>query len=437
MWGNVVNQHIQIPPRRRLITDLVADIGTSIGQVIELPPQYEEVAELPIPLPDPDPLNLAQLAEAYAFTNRAGNRDFKVEPHRFATPAVQAVLSNTALDQAALPSLFEQFKGLGLDWADIVATLDKTKANVSFEELECLGLDRNHEWLGATFRVKKPQGYSGDLCGPGSLEHVAFWADWDDTCEWTYLGTVSTRVHDIAAIPADGLAYTAVLPVNLNAYRKPCNQPKVARIRAVLSWSSLPSTTDPDDLNTWGNRLDAHVEIKPGFASGKANIAIIGGIGIDDINVFGNGLTQPFAHFAFNGADADPHDTSRSCAFGGQIVINGLPSVGDKYRVLVRKMSDPSNEIVLNNSILTTDSNGVSVWRAPVGGYFSYLDVSQNILNTLAYWHSTGDELWEARLEVYNAANVLLDWTPGKRATRQHGPGRSVDDQRRRVQRLP
>jgi hypothetical protein len=412
VWGNVVNQHIQIPPRRRIIDDLVAEIGDSIGQVIKLPPHYEAVADLPIPLPDPDPLSLGQLVEAYAFTNRAGRRDFKVAPHRFAAPAVQAVVSNVALDQAALPAMFTQFEKLGLNWADIVAVLDKTKADVSFEELECLGLDRNHEWLAATFRVKKPQGYSGDLCGPGSLEHVAFWADWDDTCEWTYLGTVSTRVHDIAAIPADGLAYTALLPVNLNAYRRPCNQPKVARIRAVLSWSSLPSTTDPDDLNTWGNRLDAHVEIKPGFATGKANIAIIGGIGIDDINVFGNGMTQPGAHFAFNGADADPYDTTRSCAFGGQIVINGLPSVGDKYRVLVRKMSDPTNEIVLNNAILTTDSNGVSVWRNPVGGFFNYLDVSQNILNTLAYWYSTGDELWEVRLEVYNAANVLLDWTP-------------------------
>jgi len=33
-------------------------------------------------------------------------------------------------------------------------------------------------------------GFSGPPCSAGSVEHVAFWADLDDDCRYTYLGTV-------------------------------------------------------------------------------------------------------------------------------------------------------------------------------------------------------------------------------------------------------
>ena len=102
-----------------------------------------------------------------------------------------------------------------------VAALDKTKADVSYEELECLGLEYNLDRLVATFRVKKPNGFSGGLCSKGSLEYVAFWADWEDTCDWTYLGTVTVNTHDIP-IPAGGLSYSAILPVDLSKVRRPC-----------------------------------------------------------------------------------------------------------------------------------------------------------------------------------------------------------------------
>ena len=60
------------------------------------------------------------------------------------------------------------------------------------------------------------------------------------------------------------MCYSAILPVDLTYHRRSCKEPKVARVRAVLSWAVPPSTTDPDALNYWGNRIDAHVQINPG-----------------------------------------------------------------------------------------------------------------------------------------------------------------------------
>src|SRR5262249_3568534 len=138
-----------------------------------------------------------------------------------------------------------EWQQAGLDLAAALAALEQTSGNVEFEQLDCVGLDNNLDRLVATLRIKRPSGYAGGLCARGSTEFVAFWADWSDSCEWTYLGTIGVPVHDIATIPADGLAYSAVLPVDLDAVRRPCQTPRVARVRAVLSWNAPPSTTDP------------------------------------------------------------------------------------------------------------------------------------------------------------------------------------------------
>jgi hypothetical protein len=105
---------------------------------------------------------------------------------------------------------------LGLDLTKGIGALEELKADVSFEELDCLGLEYNLDRLVATIKIKRPSGYSGDLCTQGSVEYVAFWSDWNNTCEWTYLNTVKVNVHDISSIPADGLYYSAILPVDTN-----------------------------------------------------------------------------------------------------------------------------------------------------------------------------------------------------------------------------
>jgi hypothetical protein len=322
-------------------------------------------------------------------------------------------------NQEVILSAMSEWKSLDLDWAQAVAVLDKTKADVSYEELECLGLEYNLDRLVATFRVKKPTGFSGGLCSKGSLEFVAFWADWEDTCDWDYLGTVTINTHDIP-IPAGGLSYSAILPVDLTKVRQPCGGknggPKIARIRAVLSWNSPPSTTDPDALNHWGNRVDAHAQIKPGsIVSGDGpHITIIGGIGKDDIYLFGNGMTKSTAVFALYGTSADEWGLGRECPFGGKVIIQGPPVSGYKYRLWARKFGDATSEQIVKYTFHIVNNGGVGsfITPDPVTGYVVYMNESTNFEKTLAYWYSSGDELMEIRVEMATLADVVVDSTP-------------------------
>jgi hypothetical protein len=423
VWGNVLDRHIQIKPRPWNFVDLVDVLGASVKQKLTLPTELEEVKLQPIPLPDPPPVELAELAELYR--GQATRQEAKsaaitsVEPHRFGLEQLHAAISAGALDQPALSAKISEWQALGLNWQAAVSALQQTNGNTTYEQLECLGLDYNREWLTATFIIKKPTGYSGDLCRRGSQEYVAFWADWDNTCEWTYLGTIPINVHDIATIPADGLHYTAILGVNLNPFRRACTQPKIGRVRAVLSWNVPPSAVDPNAIPYWGNRLDAHVQIKPGRAVGELEpeIAIIGGISVSQINIFGNGMTTPNAVFALYGGFADPNVPTRSCPFGGRIHVQAyappiLSALGYKYRVLARKVGT-FIELPVTTPFQIADGFNPPVMRVPnqMTGFIEYVNPTLNLFNMLAWWEPTGDDLWEIRLEMVTAMNVFVGTT--------------------------
>lgn len=419
VWGNVLERHIQIKPRSLLVLDIPDLIASQIGQTIKLPPELSEVPFQPIPLPDPPPLAIADLVKLYG-TAKPGKAEAEaeavatsVEPHRFALPSVQAALAQTNVSPQALELQAVEWQKLGLNLSAILAALDKTKGNVSYEELHCLGMDRNREWLAATFTVKKTSGYSGPPCGPGSQEHVAFWADWDNTCDWTYLGTASISVHDYANLPAGGLHYTAIWPVNLDAERRHCSRPKIARIRAVLSWNSLPSTTNPDAVPHWGNRVDAHVEIRPGQPGGEIapKISILGGVGVDNIFTATSGLTKPGVKFALWDTLVD--QIGRSCPFGGVIHVQAPPVLGHKYRLWVRK-ADGTGLALRTDPVWVTDIDGVGSYHAPnAGGFYTYLAPEQNVASMLDnHWAPGGTDLWEIRLELFTMAEVLLGSTP-------------------------
>ena len=79
------------------------------------------------------------------------------------------------------------------DLAAVLKQLDKTSGDTSFEERECVGLDNNPDQLVGTFRVKRPNGFSGGPCTAGSTEFVAYWADFGDSCTYSYLGTVQVN----------------------------------------------------------------------------------------------------------------------------------------------------------------------------------------------------------------------------------------------------
>ena len=412
VWGNVMDRHIQIKPRKKNLIDFVDVIAAATKQKIKLPPEFEPVAQLPIPLPDPPPLSLADLAMLYQVKFGAkGATKGQVESHRFGVTQLSAQLASGSFSQATVSASIMEWKAAGLDWNAAVVALEKTQADVNYEELECLALDSNLERLVATFRIKRPVGYSGDLCHPGSLEHVAFWADWDNTCQWTYLDTVTVRVHDIASIPADGLSYSAILPVDLTHHRTGCEKPKIGRIRAVLSWATPPSTVDPEALTYWGNRLDAHVQIKPGVVIPPGElepvITILGGIPIGLINAV-SGMTMPAAFFASNGLPPDA--SGRPCPFAARVVLKGPSFPGYKYRVEVRNLTTSGPWTPVTTTMKLVDWSG-TVFTDQIADsqhFFTFVPFALNFENVLAWWDTSGDDLWEIRLQLADMADNLL-----------------------------
>jgi hypothetical protein len=284
---------------------------------------------------------------------------------------------------------------LGIDLAASAGAVPAGSADVAHEQLECLGLDNNTDTVVGTFRVEPP------ACprSGGSTEYVAFWADWG--CGFRHLGTVPVLTHELGSVPADGLSYAAVLPVDLSGVRRGHAHPVVGRLRAVLSWGTPPSTTDPDELPRWGNRLDTHVQVRPADQHGGPHLTALGGIPTGKIEQSGPniGLTKPGAAVLDSGLPVDPVH-GRPCPFSGLVTVQGeglIPGVTE-YRLLVRNRTEGTDPTPVTTRFLVED-HGISVWAAPESD--GWLTAPAPAANHILGWIQTsGDDLWEVRLEI-------------------------------------
>ena len=402
VWGNVLDAQIQVEPRPLLLSEVAVNISAEVKAVIP-PEELQQVLQLPIPLPDPAPLTLAQLTQLYsaAPAAAAGAQTAVVPSHRFGFAQLNAALNAQAANPQAIVQNIAEWKSVGLNWRSAIESLSEVDANVTYEQLECLGLEGAYglEKLVATFVIKQPNGYGGALCTAGSTEYIAFWADWEDKCEYTYLGTVGVNVHDIASIPKGGLVYSAALPVDLSKYLSSCETPRIARVRAVLSWDVPPSTTNPNALTTWGNLLDTHVQIQPGTPGNplEPTISILGGIPTSMIDNT-TGLTTSSAVFALTNTPADAY--GRSCPFGGRVSIQGESFVGYKYQITVQDLTTGAPPIVLSAPLTLTRWDGTTYTSAPDPAHFYTYDPTLNIDSLLGEWTSGGDDLWLVTLTI-------------------------------------
>lgn len=291
----------------------------------------------------------------------------------------------------------------------IAFPIDTSKANVDFEELECVGLDYASESLVATLKIKKKTGFIGDLCDAGSKEYISFWVDWNDECSWQYVNTVELKVHDIN-MKGDHLCYSASLPVDATFHRKLCTNPNVIRVRGVLSWNVPPSKTNPNKLEYYGNRIDSHVQIKPGFVLNPGDVIplfnIIGGIDVAHVNDV-TGLTSAGAFFAYNGVTVPT-----GAPFGGVVVLNGPSFPGYRYRIKITNLVDGTSHYA-SDSFTVVGHLPYAPWvqyttQTPdAGGYYPFLPAEKNTLNVLARFVPGTDDKFLVEIEVDTVAGVF------------------------------
>jgi len=396
-WGNVHDCRAQISPRRFWIKDILDKFP---AELVASVPEY--VLENP-PFPDPDPGPLKPIAlDALAIHYKGKD----VPTHRFAFNAL-TLAAEPGADLAAFAGNANLAKEAGFDLGDVLKKIEEDDSgNTTYEELECLGLDGGLESLVATFKVKLSSGYSGPPCSAGSTEYVAFWSDWgNDECKLEYLDTVKTTVHDYEKID-DGICYAAILKVDLGKFRRSCEKPFLPRVRAVLSWNSPPSTTDPDDVPFWGNRVDRHVQIEPGVAyDGTARFTKVGGVAANMVDL-GTGLTLP-------GAVITPSTTPlpNNCPFYGEIELRGPldPALaGHPYRIRAANV-DAGGSHYLTTPFSTEDSNGdpVTVTPDPINGWVTWPTWMSNAEGILGRNTPGTENRWDFTLEFDVAGNVV------------------------------
>lgn len=313
VFGNQLDAVIQLPPSALACWQAV---------LASPPPELEFLAKSGIgaaqlaqvkPAGPPQPVPWRTLLEAY--------EGARVPHHRLVYPAIHPMISaGPGAAVAGQPDLTEAAK-LGINLLSVIGQLSEGGGNTDFEELTCAGLNTPADTFGAVIHVKQPAGYSGDLCSTGSQEYVAFWADWDEDGVFeAYLGTASVPVHDISAIPAEGLYYSVLLPATLGEHLQDCAAPNVVNIRAVLSWAVPPSTSDPNAIPFWGNVLDVLVQIRPGSAAGIYELLYdVGGVPIPDISTV-TFLANPSSG-VLNPANCAQPATDRP--FGGAVRVGG------------------------------------------------------------------------------------------------------------------
>jgi hypothetical protein len=334
VWGNRLERDIQIEPRSWFICNIVDKLdGIGIQKIDPL--FIENMTAAIVKLPPPKQgASFAQLMQA-----EQGGDEMAALRHVF--PAV-AKLASDPTDVAAWEALASPLKAYDIDIAQFSDFLAKPNFNTTYEELHCVGLDRDATTLHGIVQIKRRSGYSGGLCTDGSREYIAFYLDFGSG--WEYQGTTFVEVHDVA-VPSGGLWYQAALPVNLDAHRQEWCKTGQARIRGILSWATPPAPNQPNFVPHWGDREDCRIEVRPfpeGVVPGVFTpfLQSIGNMSVANIN--GAGYA--------NGPSVGSLFVADDAPFGGTTLLKGdvfnLPPGPLEYRIMIQGPSDAAPRAV-------------------------------------------------------------------------------------------
>lgn len=141
------------------------------------------------------------------------------------------------------------------------------KYNTTFEELGCIGYQPVMEELTATIKVRRPNGYGGNLCSKGSAQYVRFFMDYGNGLGWQDMGMTAVNVHDIpdtkdcSGLLEKPLSY--VVRQKIDPMQLFCSKPNLPRLRAVLSWNSPLPEDQPFPFVAWGDAKETTIQVSP------------------------------------------------------------------------------------------------------------------------------------------------------------------------------
>jgi hypothetical protein len=286
---------------------------------------------------EPKTLSPAELHRLYAGTS--------VPRHRYLAPALTEAVNSPEI----APHPAKWLAGIpGIDLSQVVDAWLNTNRSTEYEQLYCIGLDPETGQLTGVIRVKQGSGYSGGPATAGSREYVAFWVDWG--LGFQYEGTVSAPVHDFSQLPPAGLEYSISLPCDLLSRAQRCGEAaKTVKVRAVLSWNTPPSTTDPNAPVVWGNILESRIPIPASHAVRAGNqlrrrATASAGDG-EIVHTSVNGLIVDAAIKATTGSAFGSH-TGLTVVLGG---TSARPGATDRDLAIdTSKMDDRSSSFALH-----------------------------------------------------------------------------------------
>ncbi|CAL1518349.1 hypothetical protein [Chitinophaga sp. MM2321] len=399
-WGNVLEARVQAPSRTGFICYLTGVFGQIDVKLNEK--QYEL-------------LDQALITHEYTpvISNNPTLIDIKrqygkeVEDARIGYSFANDTLKNQELLSA---DQYEVFKKYNLDLKSILDFIKLKKFNTTYEEVHCVGLNRNFDTLNAAIEVKKNVGYSGNLCSKGSREYLAYYMDFG--AGWVFMGTTYVTVHDIP-IPQGGLWYNAPLHISLDKYQKAWCITGKAKLRVVLSWNLVPPV-DPNWVAPWGDWEECNVEIKPlpsGVDPGnfKPFIELVGGMPVSDINPINkNAYGLHTLGFVANNSPFAGNTTFRGLFFNQS-------THSYKYKILITAPGG-SEHPVMDKVNLHTDTFGIIsplITLIPdAAGWINYLanPATNTVIvdNYFGAYTPAVDGVHSVRLEVWDLNTGII-----------------------------
>jgi len=389
VWSDKKDVQIQIEPKKLWFPELdlpfdVSDLfNTAIlnpdipfNSLVNLKPNLKNALQNAEKAITPKAYNFSELKTLY--------KKEKIGVERFGHKLLKQVSNSNQL--ANITDINNVFELNDFNLADILVNWNNLNCNTNYEELLCVGADYNQEALVGTLKIKKPSGYSGDLCSDGSREYVSFWIQTEENCEWKHAGTTFVNAYDIASIPSDGIHYSVVLPYSFDDLKQDCENPQVLKVRAILSWNTAP---EGFNCSNYGNVIESYVQLKPAVSDANGpKLVSVGGVSTAFIND-ADGLTLDDAKFGFN-----MHDVTEGSAFAGTIVIQGLTNTyaGQKYKI--KTTNERTGEVKYITETLTLEGfNEVTA-----------LPIYTNVIYDDGYTY-IGDTL--------NTYNVIARFKPG------------------------